>query len=163
MAHCGAELIERKTTVIMAKCIYIESAINEDFFSAEKGFKKGIIHKVNWIQVSMTKYLINGHSLCFSKFFLFPNIRTFCSSFPAYNRSRLKTRYKQISPFLEYFILCFQSLPNLPFLAIFPLDRFCLPWQRFYRQASGHTFDNGEKTTRQAWPWRRNVEKMARK
>ena len=40
MAHCGAELIERKTTVIMAKYIYIESAIIGDFFSAEKGFKK---------------------------------------------------------------------------------------------------------------------------
>ena len=40
MAHCGAELIERKTIVIMAKYIYIESAIIEDFFSAEKGFKK---------------------------------------------------------------------------------------------------------------------------
>ena len=40
MAHCGAELIERETTVIMAKYIYIESAIIGDFFSAEKGFKK---------------------------------------------------------------------------------------------------------------------------
>lgn len=101
------------------------------FSPQKKVSKKGIIYKVNWIQVSMAKYLINGHSRRFSKFFLFPNIRTFCSRFPAYNKSRLKTRYKQISPFLEYFILCFQSLPNLPFLAIFPLDRFCLPWQRF--------------------------------
>lgn len=40
MVHCGAELIERKTIVIMAKYIYIESAIIEDFFSAEKSFKK---------------------------------------------------------------------------------------------------------------------------
>lgn len=40
MAHCGAELIERKTIVILAKYIYIESAIIEDFFSAEKGLKK---------------------------------------------------------------------------------------------------------------------------